>query len=142
MDLEPGVVSSAHSMSAYLAADQFDVIHDHTTSRIGPALVAMLGGRPPVVPTLHMPWTPIRQRFFGRVDDRIHIVASSRPQAGMNPDIRYAAMIYDGINLDAHPLGDEKEDYLIFVGRCSSKKGTDIALDVAQGHGISRIHAA
>jgi hypothetical protein len=32
--------------------------------------------------------------FFGRVDDRIHIAASSRSQAGMNPDIRYAAMIY------------------------------------------------
>ncbi len=121
-----------HMLSAYLAADQFDVIHDHTTSRIGPALGAMLGGPPPVVHTLHMPWTPIRQRFFCRVDDRIHIVASSRSQAEMNPDIHYAAMIYDGIDLDAHPLGDEKEDYLIYVGRCSSEKGTDIALDVAR----------
>jgi glycosyltransferase involved in cell wall biosynthesis len=122
-----------YMLSAYLAADQFDVIHDHTTSRIGPALGAMLGGRPPVVHSLHMPWTPNRKRFFGRIDNHIQIVADSRSQAGMNPDIRYAAMIYCGLDLDAHPLGDEKkEDYLIFVGRSASEKGTDIALDVAR----------
>jgi glycosyltransferase involved in cell wall biosynthesis len=133
-----------YMLSAYLAADQFDVIHDHTTSRIGPALGAMLDGRPPVVHTLHMPWTPVRRRIFGRVDEHIHIVASSKSQEGLNPDIRYAAMIYDGIDLDAHPLGDEKEDYLIFVGRCSSDKGTDIALDVARGsrRGPSRRYTA
>jgi glycosyltransferase involved in cell wall biosynthesis len=121
-----------YMLSAYLAADQFDVIHDHTQSRIGSALGAMLGGYPPVVHTLHSPWTPVRRRFFGQVDDRIHIVASSKSQARLNPDIRYAAMIYDGIDLDAHPLGDEKEDYLIFLGRCSSEKAPDIALDVAR----------
>ncbi len=118
--------------SAYLLADQFDIIHDHTQSRIGPALGSMLNGRPPVVHTVHMPWTPVRKRLFGQLDDRIHIVAISKSQAEMNPDIRYAAMIDDGIDLDAHPLGDEKEDYLIFVGRCSSEKAPDIALDVAR----------
>lgn len=121
-----------YMLSAYLAADQFDVIHDHTQSRVGPALGSMLGGNPPVVHTLHMPWTPIRERILGRIDDRIHIVASSWSQAGMNTDIRYAGMIYAGIDLDAHPLGDEKEDYLIFIGRCSFEKGPDIALDVAR----------
>ena len=143
LDLEPGVVTSAHwntrrssraptrptmtcstCCPAYLSADQFDVIHDHTTCRVGRALGAMLGGRPPVVHTLHMPWTPVRQRFLGRVDDRIHIVASSRSQAGLNPGIRYAAMIYDGIDLDAHPLGDDKEGSMfIFVGRCCWRRG-------------------
>jgi len=121
-----------YMMSVYLAADQFDVVHDHTQSRIGPALGAMLADRPPVVHTLHMPWTPVRRRILGRIDHRIHIVASSKSQAEMNPDIRYAAMIYDGIDLDAHPLGGEKDNYLIYLGRCCSEKGTDIALDVAR----------
>lgn len=121
-----------HMVTPYLAADEFDVIHDHTTSRIGPALGAMLGRRPPVVHTLHMPWTDVRRRFFGRVDERIHLVASSPSQAELNPEVSYAATIYAGIDLDAHPLGDQKEDYLAFVGRCCSEKGTDIALDIAR----------
>ncbi|TWE07408.1 glycosyltransferase family 4 protein [Rudaeicoccus suwonensis] len=121
-----------HMVTPYLMADEFDVIHDHTTSRIGPALGAMLGGRPPVVHTLHMPWTDVRRRFFSRVDNRIHLVASSPSQAALNPEISYTATIYAGIDLEMHPLGNQKEDYLAFVGRCCSEKGTDIALDISR----------
>lgn len=37
-----------HALSAYLEADRFDVVHDHS-GIVGPALGALLAGSPPVV---------------------------------------------------------------------------------------------
>lgn len=123
-----------HALSAYRHADQFDVIHDH--SGLGPALGAVLGGRPPVVQTLHGPWTELGRRFAGLVHDRVHLVAISEAQAADNPGVRYAAVIYNGVDLADYPYTRTKRDYLAYVGRASPEKGTHVAVEVARRAGM------
>jgi glycosyltransferase involved in cell wall biosynthesis len=119
-----------HSTAAFLHADEFDIVHDHTG--MGPALGAMLNGRIPVVHTLHGPWTVPGRRLYGLLDDRVHLVAISQAQRAANPHLRYAGVVYNGIDLAAHPFHPAKEDFLIFVGRISPEKRPEIAVEVAR----------
>ncbi|HUO49272.1 MAG TPA: glycosyltransferase family 4 protein [Acidimicrobiales bacterium] len=123
-----------HTLSAYVRAEEFDVIHDH--SGMGPALGAMLRGRPPVVQTLHGPWTPYGRRFTALIQDRVHLVSISRAQAAANPSIRYAAVVHNGVDLAAYPFVAQKQPYLAYVGRVSPEKGTHLAVEVARRVGI------
>ncbi|MGH3732600.1 MAG: glycosyltransferase family 4 protein [Acidimicrobiales bacterium] len=119
-----------HTTAAFLHANEFDVIHDHTG--MGPALGAMLSGRTPVVHTLHGPWTEPSQRLLGLVQDRVHLVAISQSQRRANPRLHYAGMVYNGIDLSAHPFQPDKEDFLVFVGRISPEKRPEVAVEVAR----------
>jgi len=123
-----------HTLSAYVRAEEFDVVHDH--SGVGPALGAMLRGRPPVVQTLHGPWTPYGRRFAALIHDRIHLVAISRAQAAANTSIHYAAVIHNGVDLAAYPFVARKQPYLAYVGRVSPEKGTHLAVEVARRAGL------
>jgi glycosyltransferase involved in cell wall biosynthesis len=119
-----------HSTAAFLHADEFDIVHDHTG--MGPALGAMLNGRIPVVHTLHGPWTVPGRRLYGLLDDRVHLVAISQAQRAANPHLRYAGVVYNGIDLATHPFHAAKEDFLIFVGRISPEKRPEVAIEVAR----------
>jgi len=88
------------------------------------------------VHTLHGPWTALGRRFAALVHDRVHLVAISQAQAATNPDVRYAGIIHNGIDLDAYPYVDSKRDYLAYVGRASPEKGTHLAVEVARRAGL------
>ena len=122
-----------HTMSPYLQADEFDVIHDH--SAFGPAFGALLNGKPPVVRTLHGPWSNEACRFHAALDGRVHLVAISESQASLNPDLSYAGVVYNGLDLDVYPYREEKEDFLLFLGRCNPEKGPEVAVEVAKRAG-------
>jgi glycosyltransferase involved in cell wall biosynthesis len=123
-----------HTTSAFLQAREFDVLHDHTFS--GPALGAMLAGSPPVVHTLHGPWTPIARRLSAVIDDEVHLVAISAAQRASNPEARYAATICNGVDLDTHPFNPNKEDFLVFLGRINAEKRPELAIEVARRAGL------
>src|SRR5581483_7021940 len=78
-----------HALSSYLHTAEFDVVHDHS-GIIGPALGALLGGTPPVVHTLHGPWSEPSRRYYALLHERVHLVAISAAQRADNPSIRYA----------------------------------------------------
>lgn len=122
-----------HVGAAYHRADSFDVIHDHTGT--GVALGAVLRGGPPVVHTLHGPWTDQARRLLGPIDRKVHLVAISRSQRQANPDVRYAGMVHNGIDLAAHPYQPRKDGHLVFVGRISPDKGPEVAVEVARRSG-------
>jgi glycosyltransferase involved in cell wall biosynthesis len=133
-DSDSGPDELYHTTAAYLRADAFDIYHDHTG--IGPALGAMLSDRTPVVHTLHGPWTELGRRFYGLVHDRIHLVAVSQAQRAANPRLHYAGVVYNGIDLTAHPFHRSKEDFVLFVGRISPEKRPEVAVDVARAAGL------
>lgn len=118
-----------HSLTAYLRAEEFDVIHDH--SRLGPGLGAVLSGGPPIFHTLHGSWTAGVRRLIGAVDGRVDLVAISQSQADANRSVRYAGIVPNGIDVDAHPFMADKDDHLAFVGRINPAKGPVAALQVA-----------
>jgi glycosyltransferase involved in cell wall biosynthesis len=124
-----------HALQAYLAAERFDVIHDHS-GIVGPALAAVLTSRPPVVHTLHGPWTDAACRFYRLLDDRVHLVAISETQRRANPELRYAATVHNGIDLGAYPYETEKDEYLVFIGRANPDKGPTRAIEVARRAGV------
>ena len=123
-----------HAVSAYLEADSFDVIHDHTA--IGPAIGAMMDHGPPVVHTLHGPWTPSSRRLLGKLQHRLRFVAISQAQKAANANVRYAGVVYNGVDLTAYPFNPDKEGFLVYVGRISPEKRPDIAIEVARRAGL------
>jgi glycosyltransferase involved in cell wall biosynthesis len=124
-----------HSLSAYLQAGEFDAIHDHS-GIIGPALGALLAGRPPVVHTLHGPWTEPSRRYYSLVHDRVHLVAISAAQRADHPGIRYAGVVHNGIDLATYPMVEAKDDFLVYIGRSNPDKGPTIAIEVARRAGL------
>jgi glycosyltransferase involved in cell wall biosynthesis len=123
-------IELTHVLAGYRDRDAFDLIHDHTTT--GAALGSMPGG-PPVVHTLHGPWTSAVSGFYAAVSPYIDLVAISHDQADRAPaGIRVAAVVHNGIDVDAHPFVATKGDHLAFLGRANVEKGPEIAIEVAR----------
>jgi glycosyltransferase involved in cell wall biosynthesis len=125
-----------HLVDAYLQAEDFDIVHDHTFFGIGPAMGALLKN-PAFVHTTHVPVTArdyLLQTYEG-INDRTHFVAVSNAQRLNTPTLKYAATIYNGIPVDAWPFSKVKDDYLLFVGRMSPQKGPHLAITAARALG-------
>lgn len=122
----------AHVLDVYDRADEFDIVHDHTTE--GPALAAVLG-RSGVVHTLHGPWTDAAAEYYRRIDGRVHLVAISHAQKERAPAISCAGVVPNGIDVDQQQFRSDKEEYLVFVGRSSPDKGPELAVEVAKRAG-------
>ena len=136
LEAPPPVIGAApdeeafHTMAAYLARDEFDLIHDHTS--LGPAFAGLLPDGPPVVHTLHGPWTAGLRYKLGLVHDRVHLVAISHAQQRMNVSVRTTAVVHNGIDIDAHPFHEQKDEFLLFLGRINPDKAPEVAIEVAQ----------
>jgi glycosyltransferase involved in cell wall biosynthesis len=128
-------IDAQHALCAYLYEGDFDLIHDHS-GVIGPAMGALLGGRPPVVHTLHGPWTEPARRYYALLHERVHLVAISHAQRADNPAVRYAGTVHNGIELDIYPFMELKDDFLVYVGRANPDKGPGIAIEVARRVGL------
>lgn len=137
---DPRVLGSAwydacHALSAYLDLDDVEIVHDHAAV-MGPAAGALLRGQPPVVHTLHGPWTDETRWFYGVAASRIHLVAISEAQRRNNPDVRYAGTVANGIDLDHYPFRRDKGDHLVYVGRANPDKGPADAITMARRAGM------
>lgn len=123
-----------HVLTGYLEREDFDLVHDHTG--IGTGLAAVVEG-PPVVHTIHGPWTPAAARLYAMVAERVHLVCISRDQAQRAPGgTRVAGIVHNGIDMCMHPPGTGRGGYLAFVGRASPEKGPAIAVEVARRLGL------
>jgi glycosyltransferase involved in cell wall biosynthesis len=132
-----GEYSLLHDLVAYHQTEDFDVVHDHTLP--GPALAALAARQPPVVHTLHGPWTEAARAYYGRLQEAVHLVAISESQRAANPDIDYAGVVPNGIDVSSFPFREEKEDVLVFMGRCNREKGPELAVEVAKRAGLPLI---
>jgi glycosyltransferase involved in cell wall biosynthesis len=127
-------VEISHVLSAYLRRSEFDVIHDHTF--LGPALAAMLDDGPPVVHTLHGPWTQEAKDYYGLIHERVHLVAISQSQRDANDAVHYAGVVPNGIDLSAYPASTaEREDFLVYIGRSNADKAPEAAVELAHRAG-------
>jgi glycosyltransferase involved in cell wall biosynthesis len=125
-----------HALASYLAIDdQFDVVHDHS-GITGTALGALRRGNPPVVHTLHGPWTELTRRYYSLLHEHVHLVAISESQRDDNPEVAYAGVVHNGIDLDAYPFRADKDDFLVYIGRANPDKGPSIAIEVARRAGL------
>lgn len=122
-----------HVVTGYHGRAAFDVIHDHS-GFTGAAFGALLDG-PPVVHTLHGPWTPEVEVFHRSIGDALHRVAISDDQRSRaHHDVTVGHMVHNGISLTDHPFRAEPDAdrHLAFVGRANLEKGPEVAVHVAR----------
>ncbi|HXY94253.1 MAG TPA: glycosyltransferase family 4 protein [Acidimicrobiia bacterium] len=125
-----------HAGSSYLdIGNDVDVVHDHS-GIAGPTLGALRRGHPPVVHTLHGAWTEPSRRLYQLLADHVHLVAISAAQRAEFPEIRYAGVVHNGVDIDSYPFAETKDDFLVYIGRSNPDKGPTIAIEVARRAGL------
>jgi glycosyltransferase involved in cell wall biosynthesis len=125
-----------HALAAYMQVDGFDVVHDHA-GVVGPICGTMLGGTPPVVHTLHGPWTAQTRPLYDILAKHVHLIAISDAQRADNTDVAYAGTVHNGIDLDAYPFRADKDDFLVYMGRANPGKGAKEAILIARRAGLA-----
>jgi glycosyltransferase involved in cell wall biosynthesis len=54
----------------------------------------------------------------------------------MNPAVRTAGVVHNGIDIAAHPFREQKDDFLVYLGRINPDKAPEVAVEVAQKAGL------
>ena len=124
-----------HSLKSYLAADGADVVHDHSTA-VGSSLAALAGQEASVVHTVHGPLHERARRHYGLIHEAVHLVAISESQRRLAPELKWAGVVHNAVDLQAYPASTSKEAFLLFVGRTSPDKGPEVAVEVARRVGL------
>ncbi|HEX21771.1 MAG TPA: glycosyltransferase family 4 protein [Actinobacteria bacterium] len=117
-----------NAMTAYTYNGDFDIIHDHS-GIIGPAIGAFY--ERPVLHTLHGPATPEAKRFYGLLGNRVYLNAISEYQRESFGNVNIIDTVYNAIDLSKYSFSDEKDDYLLFLGRMNPEKGAHLAVEIA-----------
>ncbi|MCW3063598.1 MAG: glycosyltransferase family 4 protein [Solirubrobacterales bacterium] len=115
------------------AGEPFDVVHDHC----GYTTLAMADRqRTPVTHTVHGPFDDDTSDFYSHHARKGLIVCISHSQAAMAPPaVEVGAVAHNPIDVAAWPVGQSKQDYLLWLGRFVAEKGPQRAIDVARATG-------
>jgi glycosyltransferase involved in cell wall biosynthesis len=108
------------------AAD-FDVIHSHLEWA---STTLAVQSPVPVLSTFHgrldLPWAATL------LEDTPGLVAISRSQAATHPNVQWAGIVHNGLELERAPVVEHRNDELVFVGRVAPEKGILDAIEVAR----------
>ena len=129
---------TVHQLFVHQDTSRFDLIHQHS---YWSGIVGALAGDTPVVHTLHRDFTEEMRGIYQLVADRLWFVAISENQRSLMPELRYAGVVHNGIDLDLYPLRREKEDFLLFLGRTNPDKGPVRAIKAARAAGLPLVMA-
>ncbi len=130
-----------HSLAAYDAMTDVDLIHDHTMA--GPMLAATATfTHLPVVTTNHGPFNEELNDLYRRLNDRVALVAISNDQATLASGVHIARVIHHGVDPDAFPVGLGDGGYVLFLGRMTAEKGAHRAIRIARAAGKKLVIAA
>ncbi len=126
----PEVIHAA--AAARLLADlDIDVVHDHTLA--GPLTAA---GRPaPTVATMHGPMDGELGNYYRQLGDSVSLVAISEDQRLRAADLNWVGTVHNGLDVSSFPYQEEKEDWVLFLGRFNPDKGAHLAIDAARAAG-------
>jgi glycosyltransferase involved in cell wall biosynthesis len=124
------------------AADRgepFDVIHDH----VGHTALAMSDRvSVPLVHTLHGPFDDAARSFYAQHGRKARIVAISQAQLDDAPDeMGGGDVVHNPIDCSEWPFRDDKDDFLLWIGRMSPDKGPNRAIAAAREAGAPLVLA-
>jgi glycosyltransferase involved in cell wall biosynthesis len=74
-------------------------------------------------------------RLYQALGSDIHLVAISRRQRQLAPDLPWAGTVHNGVDVETFPYRSEKDDYALFLGRFHPHKAPHLALEAA--HAVS-----
>jgi len=133
------VLDTTHTLFALRdARERFDVLHLHSPFS---ALAAGVETGMPTVHTLHGSFTPDMTRLYSYVADRAWFVGISEAQKAFNESLRYGGVVYNGIDMDFYRLQEEKDDFVLFLGRAAPEKGWLRAIETAKRAGLHLVSA-
>ena len=124
---------TVHTLHAFRDVGRFDVFHVHS-----PYSALAVGSvlRVPVVHTIHNAFTEEMRLLYSEVGDRVWFVAISEAHRAQMPELQYAGVVYNGIDPAAYPFIEEKEGFLLFLGRATPDKGVLRAVRAAREAGM------
>ena len=126
-------LEASHAVSAYEHAEEYDLLHDHT-GPVGVTIGALVDR--PIVHTLHGPFTPEALLLYSRIARHLWFVAISESQRSLGPPgLRWGGVVYNGIPMDQYRYREDKEDFLLFLGRADEEKAPHLAVEAARWAG-------
>jgi glycosyltransferase involved in cell wall biosynthesis len=129
---------TVHQLLVHRDPSRFDLIHQHT---YWSGMVGSLTAGVPVVHTLHRSFTPEMRRVYEGVADRLWFVALSEAQRAGMPELRYAGVVHNGIDTSLYLFREEKENFVLFIGRAHPDKGPYRAVEAARAAGVPLVMA-
>ncbi|MCW3014847.1 MAG: glycosyltransferase family 4 protein [Solirubrobacterales bacterium] len=138
--IERALFEGDHDGRAFRAIDEaardghpFDVIHDNS----GYVALAMADRvATSVVHTVHGPFDDDTKPYYAANGHNGAVVCISEAQSRMAPDPDIVdAVVHNPIDVDNWPVGYEKQDYLLWLGRMAPEKGAHRAIRVAKATG-------
>ena len=130
--MQPELAHAAR-VEAVLADLDHDVVHDHSAA-------APLGAghrAAPTVVTSHGPVVGEWGEYVTHLSRSTAMVAISEAQRERAPQVRWAGMVHNAVDVAAIPFRTEKEDHVVWLGRFSPDKGAHLAIEVARSAGRS-----
>ena len=127
----------ASRAAARLDELEVDLVHDHSV--VGP-LFAPYRSVPTLV-TVHGPLEGWMRRLYGAMRG-VRFIAISNAQRATAPELPWLATIHNGIDVEASPFREQKDDALLFLGRIHPTKGVVEAIEVARRAGRRLLIAA
>ncbi len=129
-----------HAAAAGRILSELDVniVHDHSLA--GPLLA--IGRDVPTVVTVHGPVHGEPGEYYRQLGNSVQLAAISDAQRRTAPDLNWCATVHNAIDVAGFPFREEKEDWVLFLGRCSPDKGMHLAIDAARAAGRKIVLAA
>jgi glycosyltransferase involved in cell wall biosynthesis len=124
-----------HVIHSYEAIEKWgaDVVHDHTL--VGPLYSAANPGVA-VVTTNHGPFNADLTDLYRVLSARMAVIAISHHQARTAREVKIAAVIHHGVNLEDFPVGEGEGGYALFLGRMHPGKAPHVAARLAREAGV------
>lgn len=130
---DPVVELAAAATVARLLADlEVDLVHDHSLA--GPLLAR--GRAVPTVVTTHGPVTGHEGELYAALGDTVGLVSISLSQRESNPDLNWLGTVHNAVDVPSFPFREDKDDFVLWLGRFSADKAAGLAIDVARRAGV------
>ena len=118
----------------------FDLIHDHSgflVPAFGRTILAEEElNPPPILHTIHCAFKPHVYQFYEDFARAVSYNAISEYQRSQAPpDMRWAGVVHNAIELRGWECRAQKDDYLLAFGRICQEKGFHLAIEVARRTG-------
>jgi glycosyltransferase involved in cell wall biosynthesis len=119
--------------------EPYDVIHDH----VGHTALAMADRiSVPLVHTLHGPFTDAACLFYAEHGRKARSVAISQSQLDDAPEeMGGGDVVHNPIDCAEWPFHEDKDDFLLWIGRMSPDKGPQRAIAAAREAGVPLVLA-
>jgi glycosyltransferase involved in cell wall biosynthesis len=133
-------ILARHVAFALEGIEEFDVVHDHS----GFLLIAFAKylDTPPILHTIHGAFDETAYPLYQQFADAVSYCSISNYQQSLAPPgMRWAGNVYNGVDVSTWPYREDKDGYLLALGRVCEDKGFHVAIDVARRTGRRLIMA-